>query len=85
MKQTGARWRVRRANRMATLCCTLHGDTWGGYWKHCSTNSRNLRMHPDPGQNGVFLAGERTCDYNNSPTCQLPGGETQQPQFTPEI
>src|SRR5205807_5822499 len=27
MKQTGARWRVRRANRMATLCCTLHGDT----------------------------------------------------------
>jgi hypothetical protein len=35
MKQTGARWRVRRANRMATLCCTLHGDTWDGYWKHC--------------------------------------------------
>jgi hypothetical protein len=34
MKQTGARWRVRRANRMATLCCTLHGDTWDSYWKH---------------------------------------------------
>lgn len=34
MKQTGARWRVRRANRMATLCCTLHGDTWGAYWDH---------------------------------------------------
>jgi hypothetical protein len=34
MKQTGARWRVRRANRMATLCCTLHGDTWDIYWKH---------------------------------------------------
>jgi hypothetical protein len=34
MKQTGARWRVRRANRMATLCCTLHGDTWAGYWAH---------------------------------------------------
>jgi hypothetical protein len=33
-KQTGARWRVRRANRMATLCCTLHGDTWDGYWAH---------------------------------------------------
>jgi hypothetical protein len=32
MKQTGARWRVRRANRMATLCCALHGDTWAGYW-----------------------------------------------------
>src|SRR5207248_2257777 len=32
LKQTGARWRVRRANRMATLCCSLHGDTWGPYW-----------------------------------------------------
>jgi hypothetical protein len=34
MKQTGARWRIRRANRMATLCCTLHGDTWDTYWAH---------------------------------------------------
>ena len=34
MKQTGARWRVRRANRMATLCCTFHGDTWKTYWNH---------------------------------------------------
>ena len=34
MKQTGARWRVRRANQMATLCCTFHGDTWGTYWEH---------------------------------------------------
>jgi hypothetical protein len=34
LKQTGARWRVRRANRMATLCCTFHGDTWAGYWAH---------------------------------------------------
>ena len=33
MKQTGARWRVRRANRMATRCCTLHGDTWKPYWE----------------------------------------------------
>jgi hypothetical protein len=32
MKQTGARWRVRRANRMATLCCTFHSDTWTPYW-----------------------------------------------------
>jgi hypothetical protein len=32
LKQTGARWRVRRANRMATLCCTWQGDTWAGYW-----------------------------------------------------
>jgi hypothetical protein len=34
MKQTGARWRVRRANRMATLCGTLHSDTWNPYWEH---------------------------------------------------
>jgi hypothetical protein len=34
MKQTGARWRVRRANRMATPCCTFHGDTWKTYWDY---------------------------------------------------
>ena len=34
MKQTGARWRVRRANRMATLCCAFHGDAWNPYWQH---------------------------------------------------
>jgi hypothetical protein len=34
MKQTGARWRVRRANRMATLCCAFHSDTWAPYWQH---------------------------------------------------
>lgn len=34
LKQTGARWRVRRANRMTTLCCALHGDTWVDHWKH---------------------------------------------------
>jgi hypothetical protein len=28
------RWRVRRANRMATVCCTFHGDTWKNYWGH---------------------------------------------------
>ena len=33
LKQTGARWRVRRANRMAVLCCTLQGDTWKPYWQ----------------------------------------------------
>jgi hypothetical protein len=33
MKQTGARWRVRRANRMATLCSSFHSDTWKIYWQ----------------------------------------------------
>jgi hypothetical protein len=32
LKQTGARWALRRVNRMATLCCALHGDTWQPYW-----------------------------------------------------
>jgi hypothetical protein len=32
LKQTGARWTLRRVNRMATLCCALHGDTWKPYW-----------------------------------------------------
>lgn len=32
LKQTGARWRVRRANRMATLATTLYSDQWDEYW-----------------------------------------------------
>ena len=32
LKQTGARWRVRRVNRMATLCAVLYGDQWKSYW-----------------------------------------------------
>lgn len=34
LKQTGARWRVRRVNRMATLCAVLYGDQWEKYWSH---------------------------------------------------
>jgi hypothetical protein len=32
LKQTGAKWRVRRVNRMATLCAVLYGDQWKSYW-----------------------------------------------------
>jgi len=32
LKQTGARWRVRRVNRMATVCCLLYSDHWDTYW-----------------------------------------------------
>ena len=32
LKQTGARWRVRRVERMAALCCVLYGDQWDTYW-----------------------------------------------------
>lgn len=32
LKQTGARWRIRRANRMATLATTLYSDDWDAYW-----------------------------------------------------
>lgn len=32
LKQTGARWRVRRVNRMATLCSAFYSDHWTDYW-----------------------------------------------------
>ena len=32
MKQTGARWTVANANRMAELCCLTHSDQWAEYW-----------------------------------------------------
>jgi hypothetical protein len=32
LKQTGARWRIRRVNRMATLCCLMYSDHWDTYW-----------------------------------------------------
>ena len=32
LKQTGARWRVRRVNRMASLCCLAYSDHWDLYW-----------------------------------------------------
>jgi hypothetical protein len=34
LKQTGARWRVRRVSRMATLCAVFYGDQWNGYWNN---------------------------------------------------
>jgi len=37
LKQTGARWRVRRVNRMATLCCVLHTGDWQTYWNQTLT------------------------------------------------
>lgn len=36
LKQTGSQWRVRRANRMATLCCTLHTEAWKAYWNQAA-------------------------------------------------
>ncbi len=32
LKQTGARWRVRHAERMTALCGVLYGDHWDTYW-----------------------------------------------------
>ena len=37
LKQTSARWKVRRANRMAGLCCLLHGHHWNTFWKSLHT------------------------------------------------
>jgi hypothetical protein len=33
LKQTGARWKVRRRERMAALCCLQYGDQLEAYWK----------------------------------------------------
>jgi len=32
LKQTGARWRVRRVNRMASLCSLIYSNQWDSYW-----------------------------------------------------
>ncbi len=32
LKQTGARWKVRRVNRMAGLCSLMYSDLWKSYW-----------------------------------------------------
>lgn len=32
LKQTGARWRVRRVERMAALCAVQASDQWAAYW-----------------------------------------------------
>jgi len=34
MKQTGACWRLARANRMAILCAALYSDQWNICWKN---------------------------------------------------
>lgn len=34
LKQTGARWRVQRVNRMANLCCLIYSDHWDAYWRN---------------------------------------------------
>lgn len=33
LKQTGARWRIRRVERIASLCCLAYSDQWDAYWK----------------------------------------------------
>src|SRR5206468_1767200 len=33
LKQTGARWRVRRLERMAALCCLSYSAQLDAYWK----------------------------------------------------
>jgi len=33
LKQTGAKWRRDRVNRMGVLCSIYYGDQWNDYWK----------------------------------------------------
>lgn len=32
LKQTGARWKVENANKMADLCCLNYSSQWSAYW-----------------------------------------------------
>jgi hypothetical protein len=34
LKQTGARWKIQNANRMATLGSLVYADQWTDYWKN---------------------------------------------------
>jgi hypothetical protein len=36
LKQTGARWKVRRVERLATLCAVLASDQWEAYWANAA-------------------------------------------------
>lgn len=36
LKQTGARWRIDRVNRMATLCSLKYTHQWDAYWSHAA-------------------------------------------------
>jgi hypothetical protein len=36
LKQTGARWKVRRVERMASLCAGLATDQWEAYWANAA-------------------------------------------------
>jgi hypothetical protein len=33
LKQTGARWRIRRVNRRAGLCTLMYSQQWETYWQ----------------------------------------------------
>ena len=37
LKQTSARWRIQRANRMAGLCSIIDSNQWKPYWKSLNT------------------------------------------------
>ena len=36
LKQTGSRWRVRRLERMAALCCLWYSELFDAYWKNAT-------------------------------------------------
>ncbi|WP_168221571.1 hypothetical protein [Aquisphaera giovannonii] len=36
LKQTGTRWKVRRLERMASLCCLAYSERFDAYWKQAA-------------------------------------------------
>jgi hypothetical protein len=52
LKANASRWRLRRVNRMAGLCCVMYSHQWTAYWNpgtHSPVDHRNPRLHPVAG------------------------------------
>jgi hypothetical protein len=46
LKQTAARRRVRRLNRMAGRCSIMYSQPWNTFWHSQSAKNRNPLQHP---------------------------------------
>ena len=46
LKQTGAQWKVRRLNRMLSLCSLRYSDVWEEYWRTTNASAYRTWTHP---------------------------------------
>lgn len=52
LKQTGARWRVRHAERMTARRRVLYGDHWDTYWEAKAILADDVHVSPSMVQRG---------------------------------